>query len=91
MANGPFLSGQGHGHHKHRATQPLLQSHRGEAAGGALLGPGNRGLTAQSFDPNLWKSVAKSFSSLLPVSVNGQNWCFTEKIATCFLFDCWAG
>lgn len=56
-----------------------------EGAGGALLSPGHRGLTAQSFDQSLLKSVGKSFSSLSPVSINEQNWCFTEIIATCFL------
>lgn len=55
-----------------------------EAAVGAPLGSGDKGLTAQSFDQNLLKSVAKSFRSLSPVSVNGPNWRFTEKIQLVF-------
>lgn len=81
----PFLSRQDK-HPKHFALES-----REKAAEGALLSPGYQGLTAQSFNQKLLKSVGKSFSSLSPVSINGQNWCLTEIISTCFPFDCWAG
>lgn len=61
-------------------TSPCFRVTEEKAAGRDLLGPENRGLTAQPFDQNLLKSVAKSFSPLSPVSINEQSWHFTEKI-----------
>lgn len=63
-----------------KPTNPCFRVTEEKAAGRDLLGPENRGLTAQPFDQNLLKSVAKSFSPLSPVSINEQSWHFTEKI-----------
>lgn len=91
IANGPFLSSQAA---SVRDTETnLLFRVAQEKAVGCSAQPRKQSVKLPSLlTKSLSKSVAKSFSLLSPVSINGQNWHFPgKKKSTCFLFDYWAG